>query len=118
MSARLAGGLAIALGCLVAGLSLVGRSRAWLHTKGGMHLWCHMVLFGVLGALAVSASSRISRRWMWVAGVIVLGLAMEFLQARVNQTTIEWGDVQTDCFGVAMGCLGVWLLAGKRSQVP
>jgi hypothetical protein len=118
MSARVAGGLAIALGCLVAGLSFVGRSRVWLHTKGSMHLWYHMVLFGVLGALAMRASSRISRRWMWVAGVILLGLTMEFLQARVNQTAIEWGDVQTDCFGVAMGCLAVWLLPGKRSQVP
>jgi membrane associated rhomboid family serine protease len=83
-----------------------------------MHLWYHMVLFGVLGALAVRASSRISRRWMWVAGVILLGLAMEFMEARVSHAAIEWVDVQTDCFGVAMGCLAVWLLPGKNSQAP
>jgi len=26
--------------------------------------------------------------------------------------------VQTECFGVAMGCLAVWLLPDKRPQVP
>jgi len=55
---------------------------------------------------------------LWVAGAILLGLAMEFLQARASQAAIEWGDVQTDCFGVAMGCLAVWLLPDKRPQVP
>ena len=55
MSERLAAVLAIALGCVAAGLSFIGRSRMWLHTRGGFHLWCHMVLFGVLGALAVRA---------------------------------------------------------------
>ena len=118
MSARLARILVIALGCLVVGLSFVGGSRAWLHTRGMMHLWYHMVLFGVLGALAMRASSRISRRVLWVAGAILLGLAMEFLQARASQAAIEWGDVQTDCFGVAMGCLAVWLLPGKEPHVP
>ena len=118
MSARVARVLAIGLGCLVAGLSLVGRSRGWLHTRGSLHLWCHMVLFGVLGALAVRASSRMSRRVMWVVGAILLGLAMEFVQARFSQAEIEWGDVQTDCFGVAMGCLAVWLLPGKEPHVP
>jgi hypothetical protein len=115
---RLARWLAIGLGCLVAGLSFVGRSRVWLHTRGSLHLWYHMVLFGVLGALAVRASKRMSRRVMWVAGAILLGLAMEFVQARISQAAIEWGDVQTDCFGVAMGCLAVWLLPDKRLHVP
>jgi membrane associated rhomboid family serine protease len=118
MSARLARWLVIGLGCVVAGLSFVKRSRVWLHTRGSLHLWDHMVLFGVLGALAVRASRRMSRRLMWVAGAILLGLAMEFLQARMSQVAIEWRDVQTDCFGVGMGCLAVWLLPGKRSDVP
>lgn len=117
MSARVARWIGIALGCSVAGLSFVGRSRVWLHTRGMMHLWYHMVLFGVLGALAMRASSRISRRVMWVVGAILLGLAMEFVQARISQVDIEWGDVQTDCFGVALGCLAVWLLPVKRPQV-
>ncbi len=118
LSTRLAGALAVGLGCLVAGLSFVGRSRAWLHTRGSLHLWYHMGLFGVLGALAVRTSGRMSRRVMGVAAVVLLGLAMEFVQARVSQAAIEWGDVQTDCFGVAIGCLAVWLLPGKRSNVP
>jgi hypothetical protein len=118
LSGRVARWLAIALGCLAAGLSFVGRSRVWLHTRGMMHLWYHMVLFGVLGALAVRASSRISRRVMWVAGAIVLGLVMEFVQAQISKVDIEWGDVQTDCFGVALGCLAVWLLPRKKSEAP
>jgi len=112
MSARLARVLAIALGCLVAGLSLVGRSRVWLHTRGSLHLWYHMGLFGVLGTLAMRASNRTSRRAMWLAAAILLGLAMEFVQARASHAAIEWWDVETDCFGVALGCLAVWLLPG------
>ena len=50
--------------------------------------------------------------------MLLFGMGMEVVQARANQVAIEWGDVQTDCFGVAMGCLAVWLLAGKKSQVP
>ena len=118
MSPRLAAILAIALGCAVAGLSFVGRSREWLHTRGGLHLWYHMVLFGVLGALAVRASSRMSRRMIWLAAMMLLAMLMELVQARASQASIEWGDVQTDCFGVALGCLAVWLLPRKMSEVP
>jgi hypothetical protein len=96
VSARLSAALAIALGCLAVGLSLVEPSRAWLHTRGSLHLWYHMVLFGVLGALAVRASSRTSRRVMWLAAMMLLGLAMEIVQARANQAAIEWGDVRLD----------------------
>jgi uncharacterized protein YfiM (DUF2279 family) len=109
----MAGVLAIALGCLAVGLSFVGQSRAWLHTKGNLHLWYHMVFFGVLGALVACASSRMSRRVMSLVAVILLGVGMEFLQARATQSAIEWGDVQTDYFGVALGCLAVWLLPRK-----
>ena len=55
---------------------------------------------------------------MWLVAVILLGVGMEFLQARATQSAIEWGDVQTDTFGVAMGCLAVWLLPDKRPRVP
>ncbi len=118
MSTRVARVLAIALGGVVTGLSFVGRSRAGLHTRGNLHLWYHMALFGLLGALAVLASNRISRRVLWLAAVVLLGLAMEFMQARDSQAAIEWGDVQTDCFGAALGCLAVWLLPAKMSRVP
>jgi hypothetical protein len=49
---------------------------------------------------------------MWLAAAILLGLAMEFVQARASHAAIEWWDVETDCFGVALGCLAVWLLPG------
>ncbi len=118
MSTRLAAVLAVALGCVVVGLSFVGRSRGWLHTRGSLHLWYHMVLFGVLGALAVRAANRISSRVMWVAAMLLLGLGMEFVQAGGSLAAVEWGDVQTDCFGVALGCLVVWLLPRKMSEIP
>jgi hypothetical protein len=94
---------------------MVGRSRVWLHTTGKLHIWYHLVLFGVLGALAVRVSRRKSWRAVWLAAVVLLGLAMEWLQARGNHVGIEWVDVQMDCFGVAFGCFAVWLAAGNTS---
>jgi len=111
-----AGVLAMALGCAALGFSLVGRSRVWLHTTGSLHIWYHLVLFGALGALAVRASPRASRRVVWVVAVVLLGLGMEWLQARGNSVGIEWVDVQLDGFGVAFGCFAVWLLSGKESM--
>jgi hypothetical protein len=91
----------------------VGRSRVWLHTTGSLHIWYHLVLFGVLGALALRGGGRASARVVWVLGAVGLGFAMEALQARSNAAAIEWGDVQMDCFGVAFGCFVVWLLSGN-----
>jgi hypothetical protein len=78
-----------------------------------LHIWYHLALFGVLGALAVRVSSRLSRRLAWLAGVLLLGLAIEVLEARGSLAALEWGDVQIDCWGVAFGCLAVWLLPGS-----
>jgi hypothetical protein len=85
----------------------------WLHTTGRLHIFYHLGLFGVLGALAVRASRRLSGRMLWLAAVMLLGLAMEGLQAHGNHAAIEWSDVQMDCFGVAFGCFVVWLLPEK-----
>jgi hypothetical protein len=75
-----------------------------------------MVLFGVLGALAVQASSRLSRRAVWLVGVLLLGFAIEMLEARGSLAAVEWEDVQMDCFGVGFGCVAVWLLSGEASK--
>jgi hypothetical protein len=107
----------VVLGCGAVGFSLVGRSRIWLHTTGKLHIWYHLVLFGVLGALAVRASRGTARRVVWVGAVVLLGLGMEWLQGWENAVRIEWVDVQMDCFGVAFGCFAVWLMAGKARKV-
>ncbi len=96
---------------------MVGRSRVWLHTTGKLHIWYHLVLFGVLGALAVRASNRASVKVVWVVGVVLLGLTMEWLQARGNHVGMEWADVQMDWFGVAFGCFAVWLVTGNAPKV-
>jgi hypothetical protein len=54
---------------------------------------------------------------MWLAAMVLLGLGMEIVQARTSQAEIEWLDVQTDCLGVGLGCLAVWLLRRKMSEV-
>jgi hypothetical protein len=117
VSARSAAVLAIVLGCAAVGLSLVGRSRVWLHTTGSLHTWYHLVLFGVLGALAVRTSRRFPTRVAWLVSLVVLGLMMEWIQARGNHVGIEWPDVQMDWLGVGFGCFTVWLLPGRMSKV-
>jgi len=102
----------VGLACAAVTLSLVVQSRAWMHTTGKLHVWYHLVLFGVLGALALRASDRLSRRIAWLAGVLLLGLAIEMLEERGILAAVEWGDVLLDCWGVALGCLAVWLFSG------
>jgi hypothetical protein len=92
---------------------MVVKSRTWLHTTGKLHVWYHLVLFGVLGALAVRASDRFSRRLMSLVGVVLLGFVIEAVEQRGSLAAIEWGDVQMDCWGVGFGCLAMWLFSGK-----
>jgi hypothetical protein len=108
--------LLIALSCVGIGASLMNRSRAWLHTTGSLHLWYHLVFFGMLGALALLTSRHSLSRLLWVVAVLLLGFAIELSQSLINHVAIEWDDVQVDCFGVAFGCLVVWLLSGKPKQ--
>ena len=98
-------------------LSVIGRSRIWLHTLGGLHVWYHVVLFALLGVLSVWGSSDSAKRAEWIVWMVVLGFGIEASQAVINHTTMEWGDVWSDVGGILIGGVAGWgrsLRAGKR----
>jgi hypothetical protein len=94
----------------------VGRSRHWLHSTAGLHIWYHLALFAVLGALALRASSRLSWRIVGVAAALLFGFATELSETGGKLASIEWGDVQMDCYGVAFGCFAVWLFSRTKPK--
>jgi len=108
--------LAIALACAAVGLSLIGRSRGWLHTTGSLHVWYHVGLFGVLGGLSVCASRSPSKRAEWIAWMVVLGFGIESSQAILNQTTMEWSDVWSDIGGIVVGGVAGWLVSLREAN--
>jgi glycopeptide antibiotics resistance protein len=103
--------LAIALACAAACLSLIGRSRIWLHTMGSLHVWYHVVLFAVLVVLAMCASGSPSKRAEWIVAIALLGFAIETSQALMNHTTMEWPDVRSDACGIVVGGVAAWLFS-------
>jgi len=64
-----------------------------------MHGILHVLLFGVLGVLAVLSTAR-RYRVLIILGCIGLGLAIEIAQSFVYPDAIEWRDVRDDAKGV------------------
>ena len=108
--------LAIPLAGAALALSLIGRSRGWLHTTGGLHVWYHVVLFAVLGGLSVCASTNPSKRAEWIVWMLVVGFGIEASQAIINQTTIEWADVGSDMCGIVVGGVVGWVAMSRGRQ--
>ena len=112
-SGRISQALAIVLACAAITLSINGRSRAWLHTTHGLHVWYHVVLFAVLGVLCMCSSRRTSGRWLGFIAALLLGFGIEWSQAVGNHVGIEWADVRSDVCGIACGALVGWLLSRR-----
>jgi hypothetical protein len=87
-----------------------------LHSTAGLHIWYHLALFAVLGALALLASNRFSWRVAGVAAALLFGFATELSETGGHLAGIEWGDVQMDCYGVAVGCFAVWLFTRTKPK--
>jgi membrane associated rhomboid family serine protease len=108
--------LTVALAGAAVGLSFIGRSRGWLHTTGGLHVWYHVGLFTLLGALAMRVSKNPSTRAEWMVWMVVLGFGIESSQAILNHTTLEWADVWSDAGGIFVGGVAGWLLSMRESN--
>jgi membrane associated rhomboid family serine protease len=108
--------LAIALAGATVGLSLVGRSRGWLHTAGRWHDGYHVGLFAVLGVLCMFTSRGAAKRADWLVWMVVLGFGIESLQAILNHTTMEWADVWSDVGGLVLGGVVGWVLSLREAS--
>jgi hypothetical protein len=107
---------AIALAGAAICLSLIGRSRIWLHSLGGLHVWYHVVLFAVLGGLSMWVSDSPAKRAEWIVWMVVLGFGIEASQAIINHTTMEWGDVGSDIGGIVVGGVAGWVGSLRKAN--
>ncbi len=102
--------LVIVLACTAFLLSLYAPDRAWLHSKGRLHLWYHLVLFAMLGVLAMRASVQRSERYALLIVAVLVGVGIELVEASRFVTPLEWKDIGTDICGVILGGIAGWLL--------
>jgi glycopeptide antibiotics resistance protein len=108
--------LAIGLAGAAICLSLIGRSRGWLHTTGSLHVWYHVVLFAVLGVLSMTVSNSPSKRAEWMVWMVVVGFAIESSQAIINHTTMEWADVWSDGCCIVLGGVVGWVISLRQGN--
>jgi hypothetical protein len=74
------------------------------------HALLHVLSFGALGVFASCISEQWNLRAPALGGVLVLGLAIEWLQSRTHpKNPFETWDLRNDLFGV---CLGLVLVLG------
>lgn len=65
----------------------------------------HAGLFAVLGGLALRSWLLARQRWRVVAGLLLLGLLTEVLQAQIPGRSASLGDWAADAMGLAAGLL-------------
>lgn len=65
----------------------------------------HASLFALLGALALRSWLQAGQRWHVVAGLLLLGLLTELVQARIPGRSASAGDWAADAMGLAAGLL-------------
>ena len=106
--------LVIVLACTAFLLSLYAPDRSWLHSKGRLHVWYHLVLFATLGLLAMRASVQRSERYALLIAAVLVGIGIELVEAARFATPLEWKDIRTDLAGVVLGGIAGWWLRRRR----
>jgi hypothetical protein len=106
----------VAITCAAILLSLSMRGRMMLHTEGPLHLWYHLALFILLGALAIRSSTKPPVRVGLLICLAMLGLGIEYMEALRYGGSLEWYDVRTDTAGVAIGAILGWLLSRRATK--
>jgi hypothetical protein len=105
-------GVGVVLASLAGGLSMLSaQSKQKLHTKGHLHPWLHLVLFSVLGALAMLSAVRARTRLLLVLSAVALGLTIEYTEAWRFQAPLEVMDIYTDIGGTLFGAFAAWLFS-------
>jgi glycopeptide antibiotics resistance protein len=79
------------------------------------HAVLHLVPFGLLGFLASLVSVRWPIRGYAIAGVVVLGFAIELLQFRLHPgNSFESWDLRNDALGACLGALLAYAWSAKH----
>ena len=75
----------------------------------------HGLAFLVLAFLADRSLPRIAFVPWIAAGLLVYGLAIELIQARLPYRTFSWADFAADAAGLAVYAVAAWVVSRRRS---
>jgi hypothetical protein len=96
--------------CIMTGAIIRGyRMGARLQSTGFVHIALHVAVFAVLGLLVMLSFDTPGAQLLAVSLSIALGLGTEFYEHFAFQSSMEYGDVVTDAFGVIIGAASMVL---------
>ena len=82
-----------------------------------MHLWDHLLAFGVGAMLIANATRKASVRNRLLFGSLLLAFGLELSQHFVYGTPLEWRDVLMDALGLSLCPLLVLLRHEPRQAI-
>jgi len=68
--------------------------------QGWIHRTFHIVGFGFAAFLAGLLSRKVTAAIAGSAGILILGITIETLQAVVSGAAAEWWDIRDDAYGI------------------
>ena len=87
---------------------LAGPTSAAEHVTSGHRLY-HFVAFGSTALLLLLVAATRGEQFAAVAGTILLGVSLEYVQHWVFHGALEWWDIRDDTIGVLLtGVICQW----------
>ena len=92
---------------LVAAVFYFSLSRTIVSIPGdaGGHLG-HAIAYGSMMFMLARGASGMRSRFLAAAGLLIIGVCIEFLQARTGYRNFEYADMAANGVGIAFGFLG------------
>ncbi len=92
-----------------------------LHSMGRFHIVYHLVAFVITTILLVLNARTLAGRALAIAIAVCLAFGTELLEYMHFTNPFEWQDVLTDCLGILLGLMLLWIVGtlrlGRRSQL-
>jgi hypothetical protein len=85
-----------------------------LHTEGRWHASLHLVVFCVVGLVALRTARSLTGRIVTFTGAVLFGFLIEEGEHLVYGGGMEWKDVLADAIGVVFGALLAMLIAARQ----
>lgn len=89
--------------------------RVALHTRGDLHPFVHLALFGFIAWLSAWTTRSPKKRVWFCLGVALLGCATEYTEHALYGNVLEWTDIVLDAMGAVAGT-GLGALTLPRSR--
>lgn len=87
------------------GATLPEQSRAVLHSRGVLHPYYHLGIFGGIALLAALSTRSTVARVVLCCAVALLGCVTEIMEWYLYGNLLEWTDILLDAMGAVSGTM-------------